>query len=109
MGALLGLCQIISFLGASPMIIALMDSVPSDLRALAMGTSTLVMHLLGDVPSPALVGHIADRTGSLQKGIVLLGLWTIWCPLCWGLASWLLAQRMKLSYCVGDSTTPLNA
>lgn len=105
--SLLGVCQLISFLGASPMIIALMDSVPSDLRGLSIGASTLVMHLLGDVPSPAVVGHIAEDTGSLKTGIGLLGLWTVWCPICWGFASLLLSRRMALSYFVTELATPL--
>jgi len=90
---LLGLCQICAFLGSAPIIIAMMESVPSDYRALAMGTATLVMHILGDVPSPAIVGSIAAHS-SLQKGLMLLGVWTVWCPLCWGCAALIFSRKM---------------
>ena len=35
-------------------------SVPTELRPLAMSLSVVVIHLLGDVPSPPLLGWLQD-------------------------------------------------
>lgn len=82
----LGGTQIISFMGTAPLMVSMMDSVPSDLRGLAMGTATFGSHLLGDLFSPVLVGQVAHATGSLRYGIACLCIWSVWCPIMWGTA-----------------------
>jgi uncharacterized membrane protein YeaQ/YmgE (transglycosylase-associated protein family) len=91
----LGATQMISFMGTAPLMIAMMDSVPGDLRGFAMGMMTFGSHLLGDLLSPVLVGQIALELGSLRYGIACLSAWSIWCPVFW-CAAYCLASR-KLS------------
>jgi predicted MFS family arabinose efflux permease len=60
------------FLSTSPINVALLQSVPLELRASAMAGSIFAIHLLGDMISPPLVGAISDATHSLATGMWLL-------------------------------------
>lgn len=55
----------------APVNAVILWSVPADQRALATSFSVLVIHALGDVPSPTVFGAILDyaekETGSLRK------------------------------------------
>ena len=53
-----------------PLNAAVVDSVPSGIRATAIAVNLLVIHLLGDAFSPTLIGYVSDRTHSLQAGFV---------------------------------------
>lgn len=48
-----------------PMNAAVVNSVPAEVRATAMGLNLVIIHLLGDAVSPPLVGWLADRTHNL--------------------------------------------
>lgn len=58
------------FLNTGPLNAAIVNSVSANIRARALAISIFTLHLLGDVPSPQIIGHISDRTGSLQKGFI---------------------------------------
>jgi hypothetical protein len=47
-----------------------MNSVSAGIRATAIAISIFVFHLLGDVPSPTLMGYVADKR-TLQAAFVL--------------------------------------
>lgn len=53
----------------SPLNAAVINSVGATIRATAIALNIFVIHLLGDVPSPTLMGYIADRR-SLQLSFV---------------------------------------
>jgi predicted MFS family arabinose efflux permease len=53
----------------SPLNAAVINSVGASIRATAIAVNIFVIHLLGDVPSPTLMGYIADRR-SLQLSFV---------------------------------------
>jgi len=53
----------------SPLNAAVINSVGAPIRATAIAVNIFVIHLLGDVPSPTLMGFIADRR-SLQLSFV---------------------------------------
>jgi len=53
----------------SPLNAAVINSVGATIRATAIAVNIFVIHLLGDVPSPTLMGYIADRR-SLQLSFV---------------------------------------
>jgi MFS transporter, Spinster family, sphingosine-1-phosphate transporter len=57
-------------LNTSPLNTALVNSVGSHIRATAIAINILLFHLFGDVPSPTLMGIVADRH-SLQAAFVL--------------------------------------
>ncbi|UQA62125.1 spinster family MFS transporter [Polyangium aurulentum] len=99
--ALLGLCEVFVFASMAPTNFALLHSVPPALRAGAMATSIFVIHALGDVLSPPLVGAVSDAFGdgitqcSSSKGLVL-GMLIL--PVALGLSSvlwWIGARRVS--------------
>ena len=57
-------------LNTSPLNTALVNSVGSHIRATAIAVNIFLFHLLGDVPSPTLMGYVADRH-SLQAAFIL--------------------------------------
>jgi MFS transporter, Spinster family, sphingosine-1-phosphate transporter len=57
-------------LNTSPLNAALVNSVGVHIRATAIALNIFVFHLLGDVPSPTLMGYVADRH-SLQSAFIL--------------------------------------
>jgi MFS family permease len=54
-------CQIALFIPNGPFNLAVLRSVPTELRASAMAWSIFAMHLLGDLWSPLLIGAVADH------------------------------------------------
>jgi MFS transporter, Spinster family, sphingosine-1-phosphate transporter len=54
----------------SPLNTALVNSVGAHIRATAIAVNIFIFHLLGDVPSPTLMGYVADKR-SLQIAFVL--------------------------------------
>ncbi len=57
-------------LNTSPLNAAIVNSVGAHIRATAIAAGIFVYHLLGDVPSPSMMGWVADRR-SLQAAFVL--------------------------------------
>jgi len=56
-------------LNTAPLNAALINSVSAHIRATAIAINIFIIHLLGDVPSPTLMGWIADRR-SLQVAFI---------------------------------------
>lgn len=54
----------------SPLNTALVNSVGAHIRATAIAVNIFIFHLLGDVPSPTLMGYVADSR-SLQVAFIL--------------------------------------
>ncbi len=57
-----------------------------------MAMSIFFMHLLGDMPSPFLLGFLTDHIGDVRLAMLILCLWLLWTVLFWG-AAWLLAKH----------------
>jgi len=57
-------------LNTSPLNAALINSVGAHIRATAIAANIFIIHFLGDVPSPTMIGWVADRR-SLQAAFVL--------------------------------------
>ncbi|HZQ69928.1 MAG TPA: MFS transporter [Terriglobales bacterium] len=57
-------------LNTSPLNTALVNAVGAHIRATAIAVNIFIFHLLGDVPSPTLMGYVADRH-SLQTAFIL--------------------------------------
>jgi len=57
-------------LNTSPLNAAILNSVGAHIRATAFAVSLFMYHLLGDVPSPALMGYVADKR-TLQAAFIL--------------------------------------
>ncbi len=54
-------CEIALFLLSGPVNVAILRSVPVELRASAMALSIFAIHMLGDLWSPPLIGIVADH------------------------------------------------
>lgn len=63
-----------------------MSSVPAHLRGQANAVSVFLMHLLGDFPSPYLVGVVSHFVGA-KWGMVILASWLFIGSLAW-VAAW---------------------
>jgi MFS transporter, Spinster family, sphingosine-1-phosphate transporter len=57
-------------LNTSPLNAALINSVGAHIRATAIAVNIFIIHILGDVPSPTMMGWVADRH-SLQTAFIL--------------------------------------
>jgi MFS transporter, Spinster family, sphingosine-1-phosphate transporter len=57
-------------LNTSPLNAAVINSVGAHIRATAIAVNIFIIHVLGDVPSPTMMGWVADRR-SLQLAFVL--------------------------------------
>ena len=84
---------LVMFMTTAGVNVALMWSVPPENRAMAMALSVIIIHLLGDVPSPVVIGAI-DRSHAPQFTFLATSSWLAWAVVCWGLA-WFLARRQN--------------
>ena len=63
--------EVLVFLNTGPANAVLVSVTLPEIRATAIAASIFAMHLLGDVPSPMLIGWVSDRTGSLEQALLL--------------------------------------
>ena len=81
------IAEILIFVSTGPVNSAIINAVAPAERATAVGFSLFVMHLLGDVPSPPLIGAVSDAHGLatafliVPVAIVVSG--AIWCFAAW--------------------------
>ncbi|WP_419806546.1 spinster family MFS transporter [Terriglobus sp.] len=64
----LALAEFTLFLGSGPVNAAIVNSVTAQVRATALAGQLFLIHLLGDVPSPRVIGFISDRS-NLRWGL----------------------------------------
>jgi MFS family permease len=79
--------ELLCFMSTGPINAAIANLVSPLERASAMALSIFVIHLLGDVPSPPLIGHLAV-TGSLGRAVLVVPV-----ALAIGGVIWLFAAR----------------
>lgn len=70
--AALVLAMFLLFLPTGPVNTLILETVPVTMRASAMAASIFAIHLFGDLWSPAIVGALSDRLGSLREAVLLL-------------------------------------
>ena len=76
--------QLLLFMSAGPINSAIINVVPAEIRATAIALSVFAIHLLGDVPSPWLIGRLSDGY-SLERAVLVVpvaialsgGLWLL--------------------------------
>jgi MFS family permease len=66
----IGVAAFFLLLNTAPLNAAVINSVGAHIRATALAVNIFIIHLLGDVPSPTMMGWVADRR-SLQVAFVL--------------------------------------
>jgi len=72
--------EFVLFLNTGPLNAAIVNSVAAPIRATALAVNIFLIHMLGDVPAPAIMGRIADMTSietAFAAAIVSCGLSSI--------------------------------
>nr|ABV22147.1 transporter [Perkinsus chesapeaki] len=86
--ALMFIVEFFLFATTAPSNVAIMESVPSHLRGQAIAISVGVSHILGDFPSPILMGIWNDNIG-YRWSLCICGCWLILGLVLWFAASFL--------------------
>jgi MFS transporter, Spinster family, sphingosine-1-phosphate transporter len=69
----LGLSIFFIFFSTGPVNTLILETAPVNVRSSAMAVSIFLIHLFGDMPSPEIVGRLADRlAGDLRTALLLL-------------------------------------
>src|SRR5207302_698644 len=66
----IGVAAFFLLLNTAPLNAAVINSVGAHIRATALAVNIFIIHILGDVPSPTMMGWVADRH-SMQSAFVL--------------------------------------
>jgi MFS family permease len=93
LGALV-FAQLMLFASTGPVNAAIVAEVPPAERASAVALSILTIHLLGDVPSPWLIGFISDRS-SLGRAVMVVPVATLVAGVIWTSAAWRGERRAR--------------
>jgi MFS transporter, Spinster family, sphingosine-1-phosphate transporter len=81
------LSQVLIFMSTGPVNSAIVNAVSPLERATAVGLSVFIMHLLGDIPSPPLIGWMSDRS-SLAQAVLIVPVAILVAGLIWSYAAW---------------------
>lgn len=79
--------EILIFASTGPVNSAIVNLVAPTERATAVALSIFLMHLLGDVPSPPLIGIVSDQS-SLQRAFLMVPVAVIVAGAIWSYAAW---------------------
>jgi MFS family permease len=69
--AALVLAELLFFASTGPINSAVVNLLPGANRAMGLAICNFITHILGDVPSPALIGWVSERS-NLQTGVMLV-------------------------------------
>jgi MFS family permease len=83
----IALAELLLFASTGPINSAIVNLVAPEMRATAVAASIFTIHALGDVPSPALLGVISDRT-SLAQAVLIIPVAVLVGGLIWTYAAW---------------------
>lgn len=79
--------EIFVFMCTGPVNSAIVNAVAPSERATAVGLSVLVMHLLGDIPSPPLIGMLSDAS-TLERAFLIVPVAILIAGIIWIVAAW---------------------
>jgi sugar phosphate permease len=97
------------FLGTGPVNTLILETVPINLRATAMAVSIFMIHLLGDMWSSQIVGHLSDRWASLQRAVMILPAALAVAARVWGALAWRMRPRRGLGAASPSTPSPSSA
>jgi MFS family permease len=81
------LAEVLIFMSTGPVNTAILNVVAPAERATAVGLSVLVMHFLGDIPSPTLIGMVSDAS-SLERAVLIVPVAILIAGMIWSFAAW---------------------
>ena len=71
----LAVAMFLIFLGSGPLNAAIINAVPASIRSSAIAIEILLIHALGDTPSPKIIGIVSDHTTlSTGLGVTLISM-----------------------------------
>lgn len=79
--------EVLIFMCTGPINSAIVNVVSPMERATAVGISVFTMHLLGDIPSPPLIGALSDRS-SLASAVLIVPVAILVAGMIWTYAAW---------------------
>jgi hypothetical protein len=79
--------ELLMFMSTGPINAAIVNVVSPLERASAVALSMMAIHLLGDVPSPPLIGYVSDQLGSLAHAVLIVPVAILVGGLVWLLAA----------------------
>ena len=79
--------EVLVFVCTGPVNSAIVNAVTPNERATAVGLSILIMHVVGDVPSPSLIGKLSDAT-SLDRALLIVPAAIVVAGAIWCIAAW---------------------
>lgn len=79
--------EVLVFMCTGPVNSAIVNAVAPAERATAVGLSVFVMHVLGDIPSPPLIGTLSDAS-SLDRAFLIVPVAVLLAGIIWTLAAW---------------------
>ncbi|HEV7427662.1 MAG TPA: MFS transporter [Thermoanaerobaculia bacterium] len=83
----IAIAEVFIFMCTGPVNSAIINAVKPGERATAVGLSVLVMHVVGDIPSPPLIGAVSDHS-SLERAFMLVPLAIVIAGCIWMYAAW---------------------
>ena len=78
--------EVFIFMSTGPVNSAIVSLVNPAERATAVGLSVFMMHVVGDIPSPPLIGYLSDRS-SLEQAILIVPLAIVLAGVIWTVAA----------------------
>lgn len=85
-------CELLVFASTGPINTAILNEVRPQERASAVALSIFAIHVLGDVPSPPLIGWLSDR-GSLERAVLVVPAAVLVAGAVWTAAAWRAGTR----------------
>lgn len=85
----LAAAEVLIFMSTGPINAAIIEAVPAAMRASAMAACIFVIHILGNVPSPTIIGALSERFGLgravliVPVAVLVAGVW------------WLVSARLE--------------
>ncbi len=97
----IGVAAFFLLFNTAPLNAAVINSVGAHIRATALAVNIFIIHILGDVPSPTMMGWVADKR-SLQAAFILP-------VIAMGISSAILFYGMRFALPVGTGSASANA
>ena len=85
--AAIALAELLLFASTGPINSAIVNAVAPEIRATAVAVSIFGIHVLGDVPSPVLLGALSDAT-SLGRAVLIIPVAVLVSGALWTYAAW---------------------
>ena len=77
-------CEIFVWTNVGPISALAITVIPVEIRARSAGMQAVVIHILGDIISPPIIGLISDRTHSLRTGLQITWMALLVSGIYWG-------------------------